>query len=123
MITIQRAFWPDKKEAIKAGIELPIACSKVALYRAIADYLNIAYDVNTDLDILWDLIDAENARLACVATMPVRKPIKRCDRTLKPKPVLKTPNRKLEIAKPIGVGDPRHSNYRRSQALARPQNR
>jgi hypothetical protein len=65
MLTIQRSFFPDKKSAIDHGIELPNACTKIALYKAIAAFLGIDITGMDDLDTLWAAIDAKNLDLAC----------------------------------------------------------
>ena len=66
MLTIQRSFFPDKKAANAHGIELPVACSKIALYTAIAKHLGIDTTGIDDHVKLMDLIDERNVELACV---------------------------------------------------------
>ena len=65
MLTIQRSFWSDKKAAIDAGVDVPMVCTKVGLYQAIALHLGINPD-GLDIDQLWAAIDAKNLELACV---------------------------------------------------------
>ena len=65
MLTIQRSFWSDKKAAIDAGVDVPVVCTKVGLYQAIASHLGITTD-GLDIDQLWSAIDAKNLELACV---------------------------------------------------------
>ena len=93
MLTIQRSFFPDKKAAIAHGLELPVACSKIALYIAIAQHLDIDITGIDDHTVLMDLIDERNVELAC-ADVPMAaaidrkpKPILRRDRQPVPKPI------------------------------------
>ena len=106
MLTIQRSFFPDKKAAIAHGLELPVACSKIALYIAIAQHLDIDITGIDDHTVLMDLIDERNVELAC-ADVPMAaaidrkpKPILRRDRQPVPKPV-KRSEIKVSVPKPI----------------------
>ena len=106
MLTIQRSFFPDKKAAIAHGLELPVACSKIALYTAIAQHLGIDTTGIDDHVKLMNLIDAKNIELAC-ADVPMAaaidrkpKPILRRDRQPVPKPV-KRSEIKVSVPKPI----------------------
>ena len=72
MLTIQHSFFADKKAALQHGLAIPVVCSKMALYQAIAAYLDIDYK-GLELTELWAAIDAKNADLACVK--PVPKPV------------------------------------------------
>lgn len=86
MLTIQHSFFADKKAALQHGLAIPVVCSKMALYQAIAAYLDIDYK-GLELTELWAAIDAKNADLACVKAVP--KPVLKRDRKPVPKPVLK----------------------------------
>lgn len=107
MLTIQRSFFPDKKAAIAHGIELPVACSKIVLYTAIAEHLGIDTTGIDDHVKLMNLIDAKNIELAC-ADVPMAaaidrsksKPVLRRDRKPLPKPV-KRSEIKVSTPKPI----------------------
>ena len=83
MLTIQHSFFADKKAALQHGLAIPVVCSKMALYQAIAGHLGIDYK-GLELTELWAAIDAKNADLACVKAVP--KPVLKRDRKPVPKP-------------------------------------
>lgn len=93
MLTIQRSFFPDKKSAIDHGLDIPVACSKIVLYTAIAEHLGIKVGGIDDHVQLMDMIDAKNIELAC-ADVPMAAAIDR-----KPKPVLK--RNRQPLPKPV----------------------
>jgi hypothetical protein len=90
MLTIQRKYWDDLKAAKEHGVQLPNACTKVALYQAIAAYLEIDF-AGMELDQLWTAIDSKNLDLACVGVPKMAakldKPVLRRDRKPVPKPI------------------------------------
>ena len=124
MLTIQRSFFADKKSAIDHGLNIPVACSKIVLYTAIAQHLGIDTTGIDDHTVLMDLIDARNMELACagIAERMVEnestvldqmaaaidrkpKPILRRDRQPVPKPV-KRSEIKVSAPKPIKRSKP-----------------
>lgn len=116
MLTIQHSFYDDKKAAIAHGIELPVACSKLWLYRSIAEYLGIDTTGIDDHTVLMDMIDQRNMELACIGVAEKlieneatvldqmaanidRKPILKRDRQPLPKPVKRSEIK--VVSKPI----------------------
>ena len=106
MLTIQRSFFPDKQAALQHGLDIPVACSKIALYTAIAQYLGLDVDGINDHVQLMDMIDAKNIELACIGVAEklveneatvLDKMAAAIDR--KPKPVLRRDRKPLP--KPI----------------------
>lgn len=93
MLTIQRSFFADKKSALQHGLDIPVACSKVLLYKLIAQHLGIDTTGIDDHVQIMDMIDAKNIELAC-ADVPMAANIDR-----KPKPVLRRDRK--PVAKPI----------------------
>lgn len=106
MLTIQHSFYDDKKAAISHGIELPVACSKLWLYRSIAEYLGIDTTGIDDHVQLMNMIDERNQELACVG---IAKKLVENESTVldqmaanidrKPKPILRRDRKPLP--KPI----------------------
>ena len=94
MLTIQRAFFPDKKAAIDHGLDIPVACSKIVLYTAIAQHLGLNVDGIDDHVQLMNMIDDRNVELACVGIAEMAAAIDR-----KPKPILRRDRKPLP--KPI----------------------
>jgi hypothetical protein len=120
MLTIQRSFFPDKKSAIDHGLDIPVACSKLWLYRSIAQHLGLNVDGIDDHVQLMDMIDERNQELACVgiaeklieteatildkmATNIDRKPILRCDRKPLPKPIKRNAKPVIRFVAPGNV--------------------
>ena len=106
MLNIQRSFYPDKKAAIAHGLELPVACSKVLLYQAIAQHLGIDTTGIDDHVQLMNMIDERNQELACVgiAETFVEKQATILDEMAaaidrKPKPILRRDRKPVD--KPI----------------------